>query len=669
MILRALALLLALPAAALAASGPAVEGTTSSVRLMTAEDGVAPGAATLSAGIEVDLADGWKTYWRSAGEIGLPPEVDWTGSENVASAELLYPAPQRFTAFEIENFGYEDRVIFPVRITLQEPGAPARLRAELRLLVCAEVCVPETARLALDLPAGGGVDGDAARAIAAAAARVPGTAEAAGLTLRAAHLSDEALTLRLDADPPLAAPDLFPEAGRAGFGAPDIRLSDGGRTLWARLPVTVPPSPVEATPLDLTVVDGARAATFPAPLADAPPAPPSGRLTFLGALAAAFLGGLILNVMPCVLPVLTIKLAGAVSGAGQSAGRVRSGFLASAAGVMGFAMVLAALVIGARAAGLSLGWGVQFQSPIFLAALVLILALFAASLAGAWEAALPSAWQTALAQGRGGLAGDFAAGAFAAVLATPCSAPFLGTAVAAAFAAAAPVTLSIFAALGLGLAAPYLLVAARPSLVTRLPRPGRWMQAVKLAMAALLALTALWLLWVMARGAGLPAALLTGALAGAAAAAPLLRRHALPAAAALALATLAAPALAPVPPARAAAADAGWESFERAAIGRHVAAGRVVFVDVTADWCLTCKANKGLVLDREPVAGLLAQDAVVPMRADWTTADPSIGAYLAENGRAGIPLNVVYGPGAPEGIALPELLTSRQVVGALAAAR
>ncbi len=668
MILRILLLVLALPVAAMAASGPPVEGATATMRLLTAEDGVAPGAGALSAGIEVAMKPGWKTYWRSAGEVGLPPEIDWSGSQNVASAELLYPAPSRFTAFEIENFGYAGTVLFPVRVALADPGAPARLRAEVRLLVCAEICVPETAALSLDLPAGGGVDGASADLIAAAADRVPVTAEAAGLTLRAAHLSGEALTIEVAADPPLRAPDVFPEAGRAGFGAPDIRLTDGGRTLWARLPVTVPPSPIEVTPIDLTIVDGARAATFPAPEAATPPAPPRPAVPLLGALAAAFLGGLVLNLMPCVLPVLTIKLAGAVAGAGQSAARVRTGFLASAAGVMAFALGLAGLVIAARAAGMSVGWGVQFQSPPFLAALVLVLALFAASLAGAWEATLPSSWQTALAQGRGGHAGDFAAGAFAAVLATPCSAPFLGTAVAVAFAAAAPVTLAIFGALGLGLAAPYLLVAARPGLVARLPRPGRWMLLVKALMAALLALTALWLLWVMARGAGLPAAVLTGALATAAALAPLLRRVALPAALALGAGAILAPMLVPAPAARA-AATAGWEAFDAADIPAQVAAGRTVFVDVTADWCLTCKANKLAVLDREPVAGLLAAEGTVAMRADWTRPDPAIADYLGAHGRAGIPLNVVYGPGAPDGIALSELLTTRQVVDAIAAAR
>ncbi len=194
------------------------------------------------------------------------------------------------------------------------------------------------------------------------------------------------------------------------------------------------------------------------------------------------------------------------------------------------------------------------------------------------------------------------------------------------------------------------------------------MLAVKAVMAVLLALTALWLLWVMARGAGLPAAMLTGALATAAALAPLLRRMALPAVAALALGAILAPLVAPVPAARA-AATAGWEVFDAAAIPAQVAAGRTVFVDVTADWCLTCKANKVAVLDREPVAGLLASEGVVPMRADWTRPDPAITAYLGAHGRAGIPLNVVYGPGAPDGIALSELLTTRQVVAAIAAAR
>ena len=661
--MRALVLALLMPLAAMAASGPAVEGSTATMRLLSAEDGVAPGARTVSAGIEVALKPGWKTYWRSPGEVGLPPDIDWAGSENVEGAELLFPVPERFEAFDIQNFGYSDRVLFPVRVMLRDPGRPARLRAEARFLVCSDICVPEAATLTLDLPAGGGVDAVAAEALAAAAALVPGTGADAGFRLDGASLDETGLTVSVAAERHFRAVELFPEAGVTAFGRPEVRIANGGRTVWAHFPVTS--REVDRTlPAALTVRDGDRLATLPVEPGPPPPAPVGVARALLAAMGAAFLGGVILNVMPCVLPVLALKLAGAVQGAGQSSARVRAGFLASAAGVMAFVFALALAVILARAAGAAVGWGVQFQNPVFLAAVVVLVALFASSLAGTWEAALPQRWTTAMAQGRAGLWGDFVAGAFAALLATPCSAPFLGTAVAFAFGSGPAETLAVFAMLGLGLALPYLAVAARPGLVARLPRPGRWMTSFKRTMAALLALAALWLLWVLSAATGWTGAALVGLLALAAALAPLLRRRALPAVGAAALLALLAPVVLPAPEARA-AARTGWQAFDRAGIDALVSDGNVVFVDVTADWCLTCKANKALVLDRDPVAARLSGEGVVPMQADWTRPDPEIGDYLGRHGRVGIPLNVVYGPGAPDGIALPELLTPGAVMEAM----
>ena len=662
--MRALILALLMPFAALAASGPEVSGATATLRLLSAEDGIAPEAGTLSAGIDVALEPGWKTYWRSPGEVGLPPEIDWSGSENVASAEMLFPLPHRFEAFGIQNFGYSGHVLFPVRVTLADPGQPVRLRATAQLLVCAEICVPETAQLALDLPVGGGVDPAAATVLAAAAAEVPEEGAAAGIRATGAALDDAALTVALTSDRPLRAPDLFPEAGATAFGAPDIRLASGGRRLWARFPVTSRGADLTG-PATVTVAEGERGVEVPLTLGTVAPQPlRSSSAALLAAMLAAVVGGLILNAMPCVLPVLAIKLAGAVDAAGHAPARIRAGFLASAAGVMAFVTMLAVAVIAARAAGVAVGWGMQFQNPVFLTFTVLLVALFASSLAGTWEAALPQGWTTAMARGRTGLAGDFAAGAFAALLATPCSAPFLGTALAYAFGAGPGATLAVFACLGLGLALPYLAVAARPSLVARLPRPGRWMLTVKRILAAALALTALWLLAILSRIGGMPVAVLVGTLAVAAAAAPLLRRRALPAVGIAATLALLAPVVMP-PPRAEAAGSLGWTAFDPAAIDAHVADGQVVLVDVTADWCLTCKANKALVLDREPVAARLTGPGLVPMRADWTRPDPAITDYLGRHGRVGIPLNVVYGPGAPEGIALPELLTTSAVLDAL----
>ena len=668
-ILLLLPALLAWAAPALAATGPAVRGHAVEGRLIVAEAGVA--GATLSGGLALEMDPGWKTYWRSPGQVGLPPALDWSGSDNVAGVEIAYPVPQRFDAFDIENYGYADAVTYPLAIRVADPAAPARLRLRADLLVCAEICVPETLELALDVPAGGGVDPEAAAALAPWIGRVPGTE---GFRLEAVHLDGAALTLRARADAPLDRPAVFPERDGAAFGPPQVQVSADGRTLWARLPVLAEGE----GPLDLTLASGDAAATLRAELAAAPPAPPAagvggaaggvaGGTGLWAILAVAALGGLILNAMPCVLPVLTIKLASALQARDRAPAEVRAGFLAAAAGVLAFFAALALAVVAARAAGLAVGWGVQFQQPAFLALMAGLMTLFAANLWGLFDVALPSGAATALgrAGGRAGRWGDFATGAFAAVMATPCSAPFIGTAVAYALTRGPGATLAVFLAMGAGLAAPYLLVAARPGLVRLLPRPGRWMATLRAALGGLMALAALWVLWVLWQAAGPWAAAAGGAACAALVLA--LRAWRRPAAVApLGLAALVAAAtLAPAGGA-APAGEADWAPLDRGAINAAVARGETVFVDVTAAWCLTCQANKRLVLDRAPVRAALAE--AVAMRGDWTRPDPAIADFLAGFDRYGIPFNAVYGPGAPDGLPLPELLTEGAVLDALARA-
>ncbi len=659
-------------------SSPAVEA-----RLIAAEDGVTIGTQSISAALDIKLGEGWKTYWRSPGEVGIPPEITWSGSQNLAEAEILWPAPKRFRAFGIENFGYEKEVALPLRITLERSGEPVSLRAAVNLLVCSDICVPEIFELSLELPRGDGIDDQSAAQIAKFAAKVPDDGTGSEIDVTAAYISEDstALVLAARSESGFAAPDVFPELGpEVAFGAPDIRLGDGGRTLWGNVPILYAGSTLPE--LRVTITDGARAATQSPALADAAPKPPftlraavPGLGDVLAITIVAFLGGLILNVMPCVLPVLSIKLSSALKSGGQSRARIRSGFLASALGVLTFMWALAAVTLLLRSLGLSVGWGLQFQNPSFLTVMFLILALFAANLFGAFEINLPSSLQTRLARADGapGHMGDFATGAFAAVLATPCSAPFLGTAVAFALAGRDIDILVIFTALGLGLATPYLLVATRPGLVSRMPKPGPWMVRVKAILGAMLALTAIWLLWVLIGVAGPRTTILvtlgtlvlvTGFSFG--------RFHGRTGAivaALVAVTVMIGPGFLSAPaPAAAPAGTTNWVAFDRAEIARLVSTGKTVFVDVTADWCLTCKANKALVLDRDPVATALDTPAVVPMQADWTRPDERISRYLESFGRFGIPFNAVYGPAAPEGIVLSELLSSQEVLEALARA-
>jgi suppressor for copper-sensitivity B len=390
----------------------------------------------------------------------------------------------------------------------------------------------------------------------------------------------------------------------------------------------------------------------------------------------ALLGGLILNVMPCVLPVLSIKVSSVLKHTDHDTTRVRFGFVAAAAGIMTFMWGLALILWALQTAGLSVGWGLQFQSPLFLAVMIAALLVFSANLFGAFEFALPQGMQTRLADtgGRSGYSADFFTGMFGAVMATPCSAPFLGTAVAFALAGRGVDILIVFTSLGLGLALPYLVIAAFPRLVAFMPKPGRWMLIVKSLMGILLLATAVWLFWVLDGVAGLASVIAVAASSGLA-----VLILSLPnvqsqfrwsiATASLVLALAAGPLLQQSAPARAGSQSAlAWVAFDRSDIAKRVSAGEVVFVDVTADWCLTCKANKTLVIDREPVRSTLDAPGVTPMQADWTRPDARISRYLESFGRYGIPFNAVYGPSAPNGIVLSELLTTEDVMDALAQA-
>lgn len=663
----------------MAAGSESFKNPAVDARLITAENGINPGATSISAGLHLKLGEDWKTYWRSPGEVGLPPSIDWTGSDNIEVVEFLWPAPERFTAFGIENFGYHEEVVFPIRIVLSDPGMPIALRSRVSLLTCSRVCVPQDFVLSLDLARTSGIDNEAAKLISIYAARVPDDGTESGIEITSAHLDDAmtALTLTARSDVPFEAPDIFPELGEGtAFSKPDIRQGEGGRLVWARVPILAAAS--DPPDLRVTVTDGNRAATLEPVVAEEAPEPPFSIPTVLPSLgelawiaAIAFIGGMILNVMPCVLPVLSIKLSSAIKSGSLSPVRIRTGFVVSALGVLAFMWLLAGATIAARGLGLTIGWGLQFQNPVFLAVMLVVLVIFSANLFGLFEIALPSSWQTRLARAGGGkgYGGDFATGAVAAILATPCSAPFLGTAIAFALAGRAIDIAVIFSALGVGLSLPYLVVAVFPQLVRRLPRPGRWMIVLKIVLGTALAATAAWLFWVLSGVAGQKAAVWVGlASLGVVA---LLSLHRMPgwaripgaavlAVVAFTLAGYLSEAGNSVP-----TAATNWAKFDRSEIARRVSIGQVVFVDVTADWCLTCKANKALVLDREPVATRLHEPGIFAMQADWTRPDESISRYLESFGRYGIPFNAVYGPGAPDGIVLPELLSTQAVLEAL----
>lgn len=673
-----------LPAGSVASPGQVADETR--LRLVAAVN-AAGDLAAIPAGLEFRMAPGWKTYWRSPGDAGYPVTVDWAGSTNLAAAELAWPAPHRFSLFGLDTFGYADEVVLPVTLKPERPGDPVQVRAKVSYLVCKEVCIPGEAALALDLPAGPAQPSADLQTIDRFAAQVPDDGSAHGLTLESVAVGGSAerptLEVTARADFPFQEPDVLVEGPRDFyFAAPQVRLSDGGRRAVLSLPVTAEPDapPLAETRITLTLVDASPGGGRRGLEATLTPSPPTGSAAggLIAVLGIALLGGLILNLMPCVLPVLSLKLLGVVGHGGGEARAVRASFLASAAGIVFAFLVLAGGLAAVKAAGIAVGWGIQFQQPLFLAAMLLLLTLFACNLWGWFEIRLPFWLGDVAARGSGaghghqGLAGHFATGAFATLLATPCSAPFLGTAVGFALAGSMGDLFAVFAALGVGLALPYLLVAAVPGVATVLPRPGRWMATLRGILGLALAATAVWLLTVLAAQVGMWAAILAGLLLAAIGAALWLRRRPgrleRPALVAAVVAGLALILLVGAPPEMVtvrAPQDRAWAAFDEAAIAGLVGEGRTVFVDVTADWCITCQVNKKLVLDDPGIAARLGESGIVAMQADWTRPDEAIARYLASFGRYGIPFNAVYGPGAPQGVVLPELLTKDAVLAAL----
>ena len=646
------------------------------VRLVSAAQALGD-SGHVQLGLEFHLNSGWKIYWRTPGDAGFPPSIDWKGSDNLAEAVMSWPAPHRFSISGLETIGYKGEVILPIIARVNDPNQPLSLHASVDYLTCDVTCVPQHADLILALPPGPSLASPHTHAISKAQSHVPGLGWSQGLSLVSAQADEmENLYITVAANPPLVKPDIFIErSDQMQFGAPKIQLEQGGKQVRFTLKQTPKTGEGDlfSQTLTITVVDGDRGMEA---ITDVKPIQSPARTgSLIAMLGIALLGGFILNLMPCVLPVLSIKVMGLIGHAGAERHHIRAGFLASASGIITSFLVLATGAIIIKEAGAAVGWGIQFQQPLFLETLVILLTLFAANMFGFFEIPLPQ-WAAQAGRGHGSphsLAGHFLTGAFATVLATPCSAPFLGTAIGFALARGPVEILVIFATLGLGMALPYLAVATWPGIARHLPRPGRWMMVLRWLLGLVLVGTAAWLVLVLTAEAGSAAgksmaALSLGTLAVLAAGK---RIHPALRFGSILLLALTALAFSHVPQAnenhlaKPAVPQGFWKPFDKDAVAKLTAANKVVFVDVTADWCLTCQVNKATVIYDDAISKRLSGPDVVAMQADWTRPDDGIAAYLASFGRYGIPFNAVYGPGAPDGIPLPELLNDEAVLQAL----
>ncbi|WP_158134722.1 protein-disulfide reductase DsbD family protein [Photobacterium damselae] len=628
--------------------------------------------------LEVKLDKDWKTYWRSPGEGGTAPSINWELSSNLNSVDWHWPLPKRYEFLGVETLGYKHDVIFPMTFHLDDMNKPVFLSGKLTMSSCTSICVLTDYELSLDFNPEKLVPSvDAMVLYNKGNSLVPKPSTAVELTQVSYDEAKKIVSIVATNKAGWTNPDVFVDGQskpvkQTSFLTPKIDVS--GEQLIAQVPVSswFGTPKLVGEPLSVTITDKDIAVEL-SKTADNKPVMALQNDSLLKVIGLALLGGLILNIMPCVLPVLGMKLSSVISAKGLERRQIRAQFIASALGILVSFWLLAGFLALLKVSGQALGWGVQFQSPWFIGAMMIITGLFAANMLGLFEIRLSSNTNTWLAtRGGNSYGGHFVQGMFATLLATPCSAPFLGTAVAFALGANYLTLFAIFTALAVGMAAPWLLIALFPQLANALPKPGMWMNTVKTIFGLMMLVTSLWLLSLMANFFSLKIVIVIGVIALALLLSQLWRIKGKRAtlltvgfliivtAIGLIIGSLTANKWAkPLPQ------DHHWTPLNVEQIKQDVAQGKTVFVDVTADWCITCKANKVGVILQEPVYSALDQENIVLMRGDWTKPSDYVTNFLQSHGRFGVPFNIVYGPAAPNGIELPVILTSEQVLDAL----
>ncbi|MEM8559200.1 MAG: thioredoxin family protein, partial [Bacteroidota bacterium] len=655
---------------------------------------VAPGEP-FTVALRIEQEPKWHSYWLNPGDSGLPTVIAWGVPDGVEVGPIQWPYPSQAPVEPFMTYAYYDEVLLLVEVTPPPdlaPGGDLMLAGTADWLICEKVCLTATQEVSLTLPIAETATPDPTWAprIAATRTRLPHGLD--GLTATATRSGN---TFALSIAPPAAQAEAF-EAAMADayffvadekvieYSAPQATAqADGGyqMALQRSQYATADPEALRGVLVasEGTTFDGThRALRIEAPMgaeaetgaAGVPGGSQNGDASvglFL-ALGFAFLGGLLLNLMPCVFPILSIKILGFAQhdGSASSARTMRRHGWLFGVGVLVSFWVLAGLLLALRAGGEALGWGFQLQSPLFVAAMALLFFALALNLLGVYELGLVVQSKAGQLDQGEGASGAFFSGVLATLVATPCTAPFtMGPALGWALGQPATSALAVFSALGIGMALPYVALSHAPRLLDRLPRPGPWMETFKQALAFPLFATVVWLAWVFGLQVGTTGlALLLGACTALGLATWLYGRwqHAgggtafvtrglavAAVATALLLATRGASQAAPL-----SASTDGWEAFSSETVAALNAEGRAVFVDFTAAWCITCQVNKQVALRTETVEGAFARRGVVPLVADWTNRDPAITAELERFGRSGVPLYVLYPPDG-EPILLPEV--------------
>jgi suppressor for copper-sensitivity B len=650
-------------------------------------------------GLHIKFTGKWKTYWKFVGDSGMSVTPDFTASENIKGVELVWPVPTRHLFFDLEGWGYDKEVILPFAVGVVDATKPAKLVANVKWAVCDEDCIFVENKLELEVPSGYKNSVNLAL-IDSYILKSPENIADSDIKLEKLSASDKTILAEFSSPKNFADDvDLFITEDSKNFRFPKpaiTRLEDGKKlSIATNYEVLLKNQTLEGKTVKFTLrngdagvegeykIDKLEVGSWKLEEKNEDKSLQTSNFqlqtTLLQAIIAALIGGLILNIMPCVLPVIMLKIFGVIKHGSSDKKFIRKSFSYTVAGIIFSFMMIAAFVVILKSLGHTVGWGIQFQQPVFLIFMSALLTLFAANQFGWFEINLHTKISDKINDklnkaGNATPLGNFLTGAFATLLATPCTAPYLATAISFAFAAKALTIFIVFFFMGVGLALPYILIMISPSFVKIFPKPGRWIGFVRVILGIFLILTNFWIVWIFFSNGGynsgfmlLVCMLLLTIWLFISHRLKLDRTKTFLSVIWMVVATFGITLyLVKIEEEPEDMKDI-WVQFERAQIDNYVAEGRLVFVDITADWCLTCKFNKANAI--YPMKHYFDENKVIMMKGDYTMPSRTINRYLEEYKMYGIPLNVVYGPSAPKGIKLPVLLKGRDIKNAVEKAK
>lgn len=572
-------------------------------------------------GLEVNLLPKWKIYWKNPGDAGLPPEISWKNASNVDSVSLLYPMPKRFIFFDIQTFGYENEVVFPLEIKLIDKEKKLSGFLDLNAQICSEICVPITQKFDLNKLNFIKEDTTSFKKIINYKNKIPKRVTKEQLDLVSINIHKEVVSLKFKNYAISSINDVIieDENGFINYKPEILGNNDNLNIKFNKINKEINPQILKLTFL---TNDIGYETTFDN-LNDYLLENPSVYSLGLQIIFIAFVGGLLLNFMPCVLPVLSLKMVQLVSYRTESAWVFRKKLLFNILGILTTFLLLSILAILIKSTGDYVGWGIQFQSPYFLVFMILLTCFFAFNLFGVFHYFLPSKVLSFLSYNKDGYLGDFVTGVFLTFLATPCTAPLVGTAIGFALSGNILEIFSILLVMGVGLSLPLILLLFFPSIIKIIPKPGNWLNTFKKIMGFLLLLTSIWLMSILYS---------------------------------LLISTN------PLSNVKKEDYEIRWDIEKNLLYPSQLAKeGEIVFVDITADWCITCKVNKNLVLNNPEIVEMFSKNNVKFLQLDWTKPNDKIKEFLALKNRYGLPYNEIYSSSIPNGKILPEILSKKIV--------